>query len=333
MKKMLSLILALVLVLSLAACGGTPAPTEPSTEAPTTEAPTTEAPTTEAPTDEPTEETTGELTVMSVTVMMGDKYVRISDNYDDATVRIEYRNEIRKETDMEKSILESIVAELNASGMMALAGASEYGNVDECEDSASFYLMYSDYSSVSAEYYNVKTPEAFVTAFNAFMTYMDTLLADVEEYVPHAQVMGEVDETVLTAIETIMNNSGIENLDSLAIQGIEKGEFFNMNAGLSSDEGIAAAGVCQNMMMGGAAYQLVVVTLEDASKADAVAADFEASLDWGKWVCVRPSDALIAKKDNMVLCLMGSSDAFTGTQNAITEAGWNVVKTLTDGGM
>ena len=51
MKKILALLLALTMVMSLAACGGkTEAPTEaPATEAPATEAPATEAPATEAP--------------------------------------------------------------------------------------------------------------------------------------------------------------------------------------------------------------------------------------------------------------------------------------------
>ena len=55
MKKIISLLLVLVMVLGLAACGASkPAPTEaPATEAPAVEAPATEAPApeTEAPTE------------------------------------------------------------------------------------------------------------------------------------------------------------------------------------------------------------------------------------------------------------------------------------------
>ena len=50
MKKMIALLLALVMVLGLAACGGSSAP---ATEAPATEAPKAEAPATEAPAAEP----------------------------------------------------------------------------------------------------------------------------------------------------------------------------------------------------------------------------------------------------------------------------------------
>ena len=76
------------------------------------------------------------------------------------------------------------------------------------------------------------------------------------------------------------------------------------------------------------AYSLVIVTVEDASKAEAVAADFESTMDWRKWVCVAPSNALLAQKDNMVLCLMAADELFTQTQQGIETSGWTVTKTL-----
>ena len=48
MKKILALLLALVMVMSLAACGSSEAPATEAPEAPATDAPATEAPTTEA---------------------------------------------------------------------------------------------------------------------------------------------------------------------------------------------------------------------------------------------------------------------------------------------
>lgn len=64
MKKLIVLLLAAAMLLSLAACAGKQTDkndtTEaPSTEAPSTEAPSTEAPSTEAPTDEPSDELLG----------------------------------------------------------------------------------------------------------------------------------------------------------------------------------------------------------------------------------------------------------------------------------
>ena len=332
MKKIMSLLLAVVLVLSLAACGGEkPEPTTEPTTAPTT-APTTE-PTT-APTTEPTEAPTTEPTVTDVKLYMislslGDKYISINDN-DMGELSVDYNNGIRKVTTLALDKLAEIEAELTASGLMALLGASEYG---DSADSASFSLVYSDWSSSSADYYGVEAPEAFTTAFNAFASYMEILLADVPEYVPQAMVMGDVDAAILPEMQEIMNNSGISNLDSLAILPIAMDEYFGFTAGLTNVEGITAGAICQNMMMGGAAYQLVIVTLADEATAATVAADFEATMDWGKWVCVRPTDAMIAQKGNMVLCLMGADTMYTGTATAIENAGWTVIKTIADPGV
>ena len=334
MKRIMSLLLALVLVLSLAACGGTTEPTSAPTDAPTsaptteaTEAPTTEA--TEAPeelTEEPTE---GEPALYMVSLFLGNSYISIYDN-DMGGLAVDYNNGIRKVTTLDLSVLADIEAQLIASGLTDLLGASEYG---DGTDTASFSLVYSDWSSQSADYYGVATPDEFTTGFNTFAAYMETLLADVEEYVPQAMVMGEVDTAILPEMQEIMNNSGIANLDSLGILPITMDEYFGYTAGLSSTDGIIAGAVCQNMMMGGAAYQLVIVTVEYDANIHAVAADFEANLDWGKWVCVRPTDALIAMKGNMVLCLMGADTMYTGTATAIENAGWTVVNTVADPGM
>jgi hypothetical protein len=76
------------------------------------------------------------------------------------------------------------------------------------------------------------------------------------------------------------------------------------------------------------AYSLVIATLEKGTDAAAVCADFEANLDWMKWVCVAPSHAMTATKGNMVLCLMATDEAFTGTAAGIEAAGWTTVTTL-----
>lgn len=336
MKKIMSLLLALVLVLSLAACGTEPKPTEAPTNAPTnapTQAPTdapTEAPTT-APTEEPTEEPTEneEVKLYMISLSLGNSYISISDN-DMGGLSVEYSNGIRKMTTLDLDMLAQFDAELEKAGLKALLGASEYG---DGADSASLSLVYSDWSSQSADYYGVAAPDAFITGFNAFAAYMETVLADVPEYVPQAMVMGEVDAAILTEMQNITNNSGILNLDSMGILPIALDEYFGFSAGLTNTDGITAAAICQNMMMGGAAYQIVIVTLAEGTDAAAVAADFEANLDFGKWVCTRPTDALIAQKGNMILCLMGPDEMYTGTVSAIENAEWTTIKTVADPGV
>ena len=139
--------------------------------------------------------------------------------------------------------------------------------------------------------------------------------------------MGEVPEALLNPTLEILDGSGIQQLDSFTISQVAKDEFFTSTLGLSSDAGIVDAVSCAPMMMT-TAFSLVIVTLEDASKADAVCKDFEANLDWRKWVCVAPSDAMLAVKGEQVLCLVAFEDVYTGIASGIAAAGWQEAKTL-----
>lgn len=118
----------------------------------------------------------------------------------------------------------------------------------------------------------------------------------------------------------------MEYLDAYTISQVAKDEFFAFTVGLSSDAGIASAVSCAPMMMTDA-YSLMIVKL-DGAKAEDVCADFEKNLDWRKWVCVAPDQAMIAVKGDMVLCLMATEQVFEGTAAAINKTGWNEVKTL-----
>ena len=261
-----------------------------------------------------------------ISVYLGNSYISIYDD-DMGGLYVEYANGIRKMTTMDLSMFQEIYNKLENSGLTALLGTSEYGDGME---SASVSVIYSDWSTNSADYYGVTIPTEFITGFNNFAAYMEQLLADVEEYVPQAMVFGEVDAPILPEMQEVMNNSGIMNLDSLAIQGImTEDEYFGYSAGLSSAEGLTAAAVCAPMMNANP-FQLVIVSLEDEANAATVAADFEANLDFGKWVCVRPDTALIAVKGNLVLCLMAGGDVYTGTAAAVTAAGWTVINTVAD---
>ena len=177
--------------------------------------------------------------------------------------------------------------------------------------------------------YSGKIPEAYAQGYAAMDAYFQTLVADMPEYVPQPMVMGDVEPALLDAVNEILNGSGIEALDSFSISQLPLDDTFSFSAGLTSADGIVNAVSCAPMMMT-TAYSLVIVTLEDASKAEAVAADFESNLDWRKWVCVAPSDALLAQKDNMILCLMAADAMFTQTQQGLEAAGWTVTKTLTN---
>lgn len=332
MKKILSLLLAMVLVLSLAACGGDkPEPTTEPTAAPTTE-PTT-APTTE-PTEAPTTEPAGEKTLSSFSMTVMENFAPVNSLYiadnGDGTVYVDYMGEFRKQSlAFDAAALTEIA---NALATLDLTTLGEGGYEDEVTTSCSLYVSYTDGSMVMYDYAGTEIPAAFTAMLNTMDAAFQTALADLEVYVPQAMVMGEVDADILAAMQEILNNSGIANLDSLGIMEIPMDEFFGMTAGLSGSDGLTAGAICQNQMMGGAVYSLVIVKMEDQN-AVAFEDDFEANLDFGKWVCTRPSDAMIAHKGDLVLCLMATDATYTGTATAIENAGWTVYKTLTDPGM
>jgi predicted small lipoprotein YifL len=320
-KKIISLLLAVVMVLSLAACGNKPV----ETTTPPTEAPT------QAPTQAP--ETLPNVTVENPVSYFSLSMSQTAEEYnymtaypnEDGTVYVEYQAEERKVGILDGVVLHILAEELAKTGLADLNGKDAY---EEGEASCSMFIELADGTMLTVGFSGT-IPEEFVTGYNAMLDCFKTITASVPVYVPQAQVMGEVNADLLAAIQEIVNNSGMQNLDTMAISEIVKDEYFTMTLGLTSDEGIAAGANCAAMMMT-TPYALNVVLLEDASKADAVAADFEANLGWRNWVCVAPTDALIATKDNMVLSLLGSDALFTQTKTSIENAGWTIVNTLTN---
>lgn len=327
MKKITALLLALLMIASLAACGGT----GNETTVPTTTEPETTVP-------ETTEEETTEPEITEDGAAEGIEYfsLTLGENYDsikslsayyneDGTVAIDYMGEIRKMGNVDASAMATIEDALETSGLIDLNGQEDY---QEGEASGSMYISYFDGSMLNAGFSGV-IPEAYTTAYAAMDTCFQTITAELPEYVPQPQVMGEIAESDKAALDAILAGMTLETPDAYMISGVAKDEFFAATVGLASDAGIAS-GVSFAPMMMTSAYSLNIVTLEEGTAADAVAADFNTSLDWLKWVCVQPESALIATKDNQVLCLMGSEDLYTQTVSAIEAAGWTTVQSLTN---
>ena len=318
------LALTLVLAFSLTACGGNkPAETTPTTTVAPTTAPTT------VPTTAPTTVTTGAMNFFSISY--GETYdnmvyISIFDN-EDGTASVDYQGEIRKTGNVDASIFETLAEQLAHSGLVELNGAAEWAEGDAL---ASMYISYADESYLSCEY-SGNVPQTFIDGYNYMDDVVAGLIADLPEYVPAAQVVGNVDATVLEEIKGLIANTTMP-LDSLVISEVVKDDAFAFTTGLSTSEGIVSGASCSSMMMT-TAYSLVVVTVEDAANIASVRADFEANLAWGKWVCVRPTGALIAQKDNMVICLMGADALYTGTAAALTANGWTMVAELANPGM
>lgn len=320
------LVLVAAVALSLAACAGNNSTTEPSTAVTTAPTEATNASTegTTAPQAE------GAIAYFSMN-MNEDRYMNAYP--ENGKLHVDYLNGERKVGEVDISVLAELAAAVESSGVAALNGVEETTEGTETSadtDSASLYVEFDNGEVITAGYYG-KISEEYIAAYNAMDEFFQKLTKDIPVYVPQPQVEGNVNPDALAAIQEILNGANVAAPDSLVISDIPKDDFFPTAAGLSSAEGIASATSCSSLMMT-TPYSMVVVTLEDAGKAENISSDFETNLDWLKWICVQPSSAMIAYKDNMVLCLMGDSEMYEQTASAISQAGWNTFKTLTNPG-
>ena len=348
MKKLICLALALVMVLSFVACGdkkeadrkdSKPQSTTKDTTAPTETIPEDTTGTTEGETTvttEPTEETgeavvPGEM-ITSIYMDMNDGeggtsyFIRAYDDgsgnatlsYDTASGRKEFTYEGAEG----QKVLEQLAAAFRLSGLAQLSGDV----YDEGGFSASSYVEINS-ESFGFSYTGKNIPEEFTNIFNIFEELFVQILETVPEYVPLPMIADGVNEDQLNALTEILNTSGFSALDSLMIMDLPNDENFSYAAGLSQFKGITACTSVTHMMMT-VPYSMVVVTLEDGTDAATLVEGFKTALDWTKWVCVNPSDALIATKDNMVLCLIGMDELYTGCAASVESNGWTVVETL-----
>lgn len=311
MKKIVSLLLVLVMAMAMfAGCTNQPEATEPATDP--------------VVTDPATEPAALESEVTFISLSYGETYdsIRSLMLYADESgnAAVDYVGDVKKVGVVNADAFAGVTSALASSGLVELNGAEEYS---DGEATASVYVEFADESYISANYAGV-IPQAFIDGFNAMDTYFQTVTADLPVYVPEPIVGEGVDADALAAMKEILNGSGMPNLDGLMINNVLPEEF-EFSLGLSSSEGIANGTNCSAMMMT-TAYSIALVTVEDAANIASVRADFESNIDWRKWICVTPSDALIAQKDNMVICVIGSDEMFTMTDTAVQNAGWTEIK-------
>ncbi len=332
MRKYLALVLALLLMLSCAACGSesehtetTTTPTE-STETPSESTePTQES--TEAP-DAPSSDAVAVGTAMYIQLSIceddGSMVSLTAFDDDMGQAHVEYAGAEKKIGDLDLSVMEGLTAELEKSGCMAMAGDEVY------EDGlafASMYVAFEDESSISANYGGT-IPQSFRDAYAAMEAYFQQLTADLPVYVPQPVVLGDVNPEAQAALEAILNASNAEPLDMFTISDVPVDDYFTSMMGLTKTDGIIAGTSCTPMMTA-IAFSCMIATVEDESSIDAVAQDFAANVDWDRWVCVTASNALVASKDNMVLCLASSDDLYNQVSAGIEDTGWTVIESLT----
>ncbi len=312
MKRLTALVLAVLMTLSLAACTSAPA----QTTAPETTAPATQpsAPAAESP-----------VTFFSLTLGENYENIRALTAYsnEDGTAYVEYVGDVKKTGNLDMSIFDAITDALNESGLTALNGQENYA---EGEANGSMYIELADGTMLIAGF-GGEVPQEYRDGYAKMEACFAELTAELPEYVPQPMILGEVEETLLGELMAMISGSGIETPDAFTISPVAKDEYFAYTLGLSADTGIADAAQCAPMMMT-TAYSLSVVKLEEGADAEAVCADFAANVDWQKWVCVVPTNALVAVKDNLVLCLVADGELYTMTAAGIESAGWTVVETL-----
>jgi predicted small lipoprotein YifL len=320
MKRLISLMLAALMVLSLAACGSNK-PAETTT-------PTTTPVETTEPVTVPTYEAV-ENPVTFFSLSLGENYENIRAitvfMNEDGTAYVEFVSDVKKVGNMDANIFNGITEALNASGLAELNGQDVWG---EGEANGSMYIELADGTMLAAGF-NGEIPEAYTTGYATMEAFFTELTAGLEVYVPQPLIQGEVNEQLLGEMNAILTGAGIPNLDGYIISEVAKDEYFSYTIGNEVVEGIVDAATCAPMMMT-SAYSLAIVTVEDGADVDGICAGFENGLDWMKWICVAPTDAMIAVKDNMILCLMAADDAYTMTVAGIEAAGWTVVNTYSN---
>lgn len=309
MRALSSLLLTLVLLASLAACGGTvPAPTMPIPEPPIAD--TTPALPQYGEVDVPVTflnvsygETVGEI-----------RSIHVYRN-EDGSVRVEYVGEEKKVGDFDANLLHGITAALASSGLLALNGQSQSGAGSAL---GSLYVSYADGTVRMADYYGT-VPEAYRQGYGRLAAFFEEITAHLPPYQPEPIPLNEVDGALVAEAVAILRAGGITDLDTFTVsRSLLPGEL-----GLSDVRPVADGLLCGPMMMPNP-YGLTVVRLQAGAEAEEVCADFAEHLDWYRWVCVLPSNAAVAVKGDLVLCLMGTGGLYTKTLAGIEACGWEI---------
>ena len=314
MKQLLSLLLAIT-VLLLAACAS-PAETAPGSTTPT---PSTPAATTPAPTLPTYDEVENPISFLTISLHETADDPRSIMAYltEDGTVYVEYVGDVTKVGEIPVNALHGITAAWESCGLARLNGQEVYGSGEAV---ASLYVVLSDGTCYTAGF-SGSIPTSYREGYHALESFFRELTASLPVYVPKPIPLNEVEEKYLNELSAILSSGGIVDQDAFTVtSGLSAREL-----GLSDSSKIASSIYCAPLMMT-TPYALSIVTLRDGADADDVCRDFEENLNWGKLVCVQFDKAMIAVKDDMVLCLMAAGRLYTQTAAGIEAAGWKVIR-------
>ena len=318
MKKILSLLLALLVLTGCAADTNTPGTTGPEQESQTTTT-TTAAPDPNAP------QASDFFTYFSLSLGTDYEHIRSLTAYpnEDGSLHVEYVGEIKKVGDMDASAAKTIMEAFADSGLKELHGQDVY---EEGEANGSMYITLNDTDYLGASF-SGSVPQAYTYGYAVMDICFMELTKDLAEYVPQPVVNEGISQEDLAVINGIIAHMKLDTPDAYMISPVPKDEYMAFTLGVSEDAPVVR-GISFSAMMMTTPYSLNIAVLEEGADVSAVCEDFKTCLDWGKWVCVIPESAMIATKDGMVLCLMGSGILFSDSVAAIAADGWTEVESL-----
>lgn len=269
------------------------------------------------------EEVKNPATFVSISLSVGEQFRSLTAYPDENGMTfVEYVGDVKKVGTLAPLAIHGITKAVEESGMKTLNGINDF--VESGNAYASAYVSYQDETYLGVSYSGV-VAEDYTAAYEYLEDYFEMLTAAMPVYVPRPVVMGEVSEPELTAVAEILDGSGMEMLDGFVISPIVKDESFAYVAGMSDDTHVLSGASCGAMMMT-TPYSLVVVRVDDTKNIEAIRKDLAENLNWYKWVCVAASDAVIAQKGDLVLCLMGSGTDYEMTLRGIRNAGWESIE-------
>lgn len=302
MKKLIAILMVLVVLLSFAACK----------EKEETGGETTAA----------VELTPVQLIRLSLTdEVVGEKSIYAYVN-EEGQIYVEYVGEEKKTGVLDASALAGITQQVEKANFASMNEENVY---NEGPAAASFYIYYGEEDFIGGGYTGTSEdiPQAFIDGYGQMDSYFQTLLKDMQLYIPTDKIAENVDADVKSELMKIFAASGATLAEKLLVEDVLWDEDFYSNTGLTSDYGIVNATRCGNMRVP-ADYSFVIVTLEDSSFINAVASDFKANDGWFQQSEGPEYTSYVAYKGNLVLCVIGSGDLYDQTVSAIGQCDWTV---------
>jgi uncharacterized lipoprotein YehR (DUF1307 family) len=314
MKKIIAMLLALVMIMSMAACGNEDT--------------------------EPTSTRAFEGTITRFTMSFGENADNIKSMAayatDDGKVFVEYVGDDTKVGVIDADAFDGITKAFNKTELKTLDGTgwNSYGDPIysmHVEFSGGETLAIAYVGEISDEY--KKFVDIYINGYDDMDNHFKKLTESMQILTPQPYLLCNLDLNIVNEMLNVFNSSGMSDLDSFVINdlGLDD-EGFVSTSGLTSANGAVNA-VCATPRLTSDPYSMAVVEFEGAVNAETIGADFEKNIDWKKWDGAEPTDALIATKDNMVLCLQAAGDMYSMTVNGLNAEGWTVVNEFKNPGV